>query len=306
MSTHLDEVAEFVERPPIPTLTAPEVSTRRRLTPRWPAPRVLLLLAAATYLLLPFVATLLYSLASVWRNEAFPDSLTTQWWLTTFQDDRLLSAIRRSLVLALTTVVLVNIVVLPALYCAWIRNSKLRTLLQLCALVPFGLPMVIIANGLQTMVGASSLTAPLHSSVFLVATGHLVLGFPFYLWAVDGAMAAANVGQLHEAAAATGAGPASTLCRIVIPSIRNGMVVGSILAFAASLGEYSLARIITGTSFETLPVWLVAELNDTSGNPNGVAVIAVTTLVVLFAISIALARFGGRDLLPLHERKAST
>lgn len=77
------------------------------------------------------------------------------------------------------------------------------------------------------------------------------------------------------------------------------MVVGSMLAFAASLGEYSLARIITGTSFETLPVWLIAELNDTSGNPNGVAVIAVTTLMLLFSISIVLARMGDRELIPV-------
>jgi putative spermidine/putrescine transport system permease protein len=85
--------------------------------------------------------------------------------------------------------------------------------------------------------------------------------------------------------------------------------------FAISFGEYSIARVITGTSFETVPVWQV-QLTPVNGggNPNGVAVMSVLTFVLFFAVSLfaALSRDkagGGRtapQTLPGATTTAST
>ena len=70
-------------------------------------------------------------------------------------------------------------------------------------------------------------------------------------------------------------------------------LTGAVLTFATSFGEYSIAKVITGSSFETLPVWQVAALADTRGNPNGVAVMAVLTFAVLF-VAVVLTAVAGR------------
>jgi putative spermidine/putrescine transport system permease protein len=247
----------------------------------------------ALVFVLPIIATVLYSLATVWRNQALPDGLTTKWWRTTLSDPRLLDAVSRSLAIALLTVVVVNLIVLPPLYWSYIRNARLRTIMQLAALLPFALPFVVLAYGIKSLVGAIPLVEQFSASRQLLLVGHVALSFPFYLWPVDAALQSADVRRLHEAAAASGAGALATLRRVIIPNIRTGIVTGSVLVFATSLGEYSIARIITGTSFETLPVWQVTELNDTSGNPNGVAVIAVAGFVVMFVLAALVSRFGG-------------
>jgi putative spermidine/putrescine transport system permease protein len=259
-----------------------------------------LVAALAIYLILPFTATLLYSLATVWRNRAFPDGLTLRWWALTLTDDRLLSAVTRSTVLALLTTAVVNVVVLPPLFWAHVRRWRLRTFMQLCALLPFALPFLVIAYGIKSLAQLTPWTQQFESSTLLLLLGHVALAFPFLLWAADGAMSAANVRRLSQAAEVCGAGPVTTLLRVVIPNIRTGILTGSILVFATSFGEYSVARVITGTSFETLPLWQVAELNDTSGNPNGVAVIAVATFLLLLAMSIAIGRLSqGQVVAPL-------
>jgi putative spermidine/putrescine transport system permease protein len=244
------------------------------------------------FLALPIAATMLYSLATVWRGRAFPDGYTFSWWVNAFSEPRIVSALLRSTWLAVITVVVVAAVVLPALYWGHVRNARIRTVMQLCALLPFALPFVVLAYGIKRLAGASELTQPWESSALLVVLGHVALAFPFFLWPVDGAMSAAGVRQLSEAAETSGASPLSTLVRVVIPNIRTGILTGAILTFATSFGEYSIARVITGSSFETLPVWQVAALQDTRGNPNGVAVMAIFTFLLMFIVSVLIARTG--------------
>ncbi|BBZ06930.1 ABC transporter permease [Mycolicibacterium doricum] len=263
----------------------PRVRVSTRNWPKWT-----LLGAWGVFLALPVVATLLYSVATVWRNQAFPDGFTLRWWIDTLSEPRVVSALLKSTWLAAVTVVIVAILVLPALYWAYVRNPRIRTVMQLCALLPFALPFVVLAYGIKRLAGASELTQPWESSVLLVVLGHVALAFPFFLWPVDGSMASAGARRLSEAAEASGASPFSTLVRVIIPNIRTGIITGSILTFATSFGEYSIARVITGNSFETLPVWQVAALDDTRGNPNGVAVMAMFTFVLMFVVSVLLAR----------------
>ncbi|QZY45980.1 ABC transporter permease [Mycolicibacterium austroafricanum] len=254
--------------------------------------RSTLLALWGVFLALPVAATMLYSVATVWRGRALPDGFTVHWWVQTLSEPRVVSALLRSTWLATLTVVIVAVVVVPALYWGYIRNPRIRTTMQVCALLPFALPFVVLAYGIKRLAGATEVTQPWEASPLLVVLGHVALAFPFFLWPVDGAMAAAGVRNLSEAAETSGASPLSTLFRVVIPNIRNGILTGAILTFATSFGEYSIARVITGSSFETLPVWQVAALQDNRGNPNGVAVMAMFTFVLMFVVSVLIARTG--------------
>lgn len=254
---------------------------------RWP-----LFAVVALYLALPIVATVLYSLATVWRNTAFPDGLTFRWWVETLTDPRLVDALVRSLLVAVLAVAIIAAVTLPPLYWSYVRNPRLRTVMQVSALLPFALPFVVLAYGIKSLAGLTELTQQYEASKQLLVLGHVALAFPFFLWPVDAAMASIGVKRLHEAAEVSGASPWSTLWRVVIPNIKVGIVLGALLAFATSFGEYSIAQVITGSSYETLPVWQVANLKDTRGNPNGVAVMATFVFVVFFVVALVVARLG--------------
>jgi len=254
---------------------------------RWP-----LFGLVGLYLTAPIVATLLYSFATVWRNTAFPDGFTIRWWQETLTDARLVDSLLRSLVVAALAVAIIAAITLPPLYWAYVRNPRLRTIMQVAALLPFALPFVVLAYGMKSLAGLTPFTAQYEASEQLLVLGHVALAFPSFLWPVDAAMASAGVRRLHEAAEVAGARPSTALLRVVLPNIKAGLVTGSVLAFATSFGEYSIAQVITGSSYETLPVWQVANLKDTRGNPNGVAVMAALVFALFFLVTLVIARLG--------------
>lgn len=268
---------------------------------RW---RWALALVALLYMGLPLVATFLYSVATAWRNRVLPDGYTTRWWSETLGDDRMLAAVGRSALLALVTTAIVTLVVVPPLYAAHRGHPAVRTVMQVLALLPFALPFVVLAYGMKRLAAASELTAAYESSVALVVLAHVALTFPFFLWPVDAAMRSAGVRRLAEAAETCGASRRATVLGVVLPAVRGGLVAGWVLVFATSFGEYSVVRIIAGNGLETLPVWQVAQLRDTAGNPNGVAVTSILLMVLLVAVAYLTSRLGGTDAFTASRRNA--
>src|SRR5262245_59340573 len=78
--------------------------------------RATALTAVGLYGVLPLVATVLYSIATVWRREPLPDGYTLTWWALTLSDPAFLAALGRSIGISLLTVIAVNFLVLPPLY----------------------------------------------------------------------------------------------------------------------------------------------------------------------------------------------
>lgn len=243
---------------------------------------------ALAYFLTPVVATVLYSLATAWRNEVLPDGYTVHWWRLTLSNPRVLEAIGRSVALAFSTVVFVNLLVLPVIYWSHVRNRRIFPILAVCAMIPFTLPGIVMAHGVARFVGISPHTAPLQATPTLLFLAHVAATFSFYLWATNGAMAAAHVAKLHEAAQACGASELCTLWRVILPNVRTGILTGSVLIFASSMNDLSMARIITGNAFETLPLWKLSQLREAAGNPNGLAVMSVLNFAMLFAVSAVM------------------
>ncbi len=237
---------------------------------------------------LPMLATFLYSVATVWRRKPLPDGYTLDWWFGTLSDPIFLQAAGRSILLAILATMLINLLVLPPLYWGHIRNPRIRPLLQLAAIIPFVLPGIVTAAAINRFVGLWPLTAKLQATPELLLLAVTTTSFSTYFWVVDGAMRSIKLAMLCEAADTLGAGPAYTLRRVVIPNIYPGIAIGSLLVFANVMGELTLSRIITGSSYETMPLWQLRILRGTDADPNSVAVASLLFLALLFAVSVVV------------------
>jgi putative spermidine/putrescine transport system permease protein len=247
-------------------------------------PRVLLFGVVAVYLLLPLTAITLYSFATSWTAHALPDGYTLSHWQAAFTNTRLLSALGRTFLLALSVLLLDIALVVPAVFWQRVRNPKIRVVVELSAAIPFVLPFIVIAFGILRLYG---LVVPqLLGTPWLLLLGQTAIAFPFLYWSVDGAMAGIGVVELNEAARVLGASAWQTLWLVVIPEIGPGIATGGMLVFALSFGEFALAQILVGARFETVSLYSLDLLARANADFSTLAVLTVLTIVILCVVSV--------------------
>jgi putative spermidine/putrescine transport system permease protein len=232
------------------------------------------------------VAVLLYSLATRWTSHILPDGYTLIHWRDALGEDRLRQAVFRTTWMALAVLALDVAVVVPAVYWQRVRNPRIRVLAELSAAIPFVLPFVVIAFGILRLAGRY--TPTLLGTPWIILFGHAAIAFPFLYWAIDGAMAAANVVRLNEAAQACGASPFQTLRHVIVPNIGPGLAAGGMLVFATSFGEFALVQLLVGARFENVSLYSLELLQRTTSDGAKLAVLTVITFVVLFAVSVGV------------------
>jgi putative spermidine/putrescine transport system permease protein len=199
----------------------------------------------------------------------------------------------------LTTVLTIALVV-PAVYWARTVNPRVRAALETAAAIPFALPFLVI--GLAILQFSGMVAPNLQGTYPLLLASYVAVTFPFVYWAVDGAMAAAGVERLSQAAEVCGARRRQIIWRVVLPNIKTGLASGALLAFATVLGEYALVSVLA-SSVNTIPVWSAHKLLFRGVNP-GFAPLAVVTLSV-FGLLLALALIVSRLMRGRAVREAA-
>lgn len=251
----------------------------------------LLFLLLAAYFALPMLAALLYSLATRWDGGALPDGYTLEHWRGVFARSEVSGALGRSLLLSAATLGIDLLLVVPAAYWSVVRNPRIGSVVQALAVIPFAVPWVVVAAGIQLTIKDTAVG--LVGTFWLLAAATAAIAFPFLYWAVQNALLAAGAAQLAEAAATCGAHPMRTLVRVILPAISGGLVSGSLLVVATAMNEFALARVLAGSAYETLPLWSARQfVSRTSGDPNALAVITVFTFGFLFALSAVTVYLG--------------
>ncbi len=250
------------------------------------AAKGLLFGAIVLYLAIPMIAVLLYSFSGRWTSNMLPDHYTLNHWRSALTDERLLMSLWRSIWMGIAVLALDILIVVPAVYWQRVRNPRIRTFTELSAAIPFVLPFVVIAFGILKLMSVT--TPKLLGTPWIIWLGHAAIAFPFLYWAVDGAMSAANVVRLNEAAQICGATSLQTLRYVVVPNIGAGLAAGGMLVFATSFGEFALVQILAGARFENVSLYSLDLLAQTTSQAEKLAVLTIITFVVLFIISVGV------------------
>lgn len=125
-----------------------------------------------------------------------------------------------------------------------------------------------------------------------VVLAQTFVSLPFLVIALEGA--ARSSGSDYEAVAATlGARPSVVWWRITLPLLLPGLISGTVLAFARSLGEFGATLTFAGSRqgvTRTLPLEIYLQRES-----DAQAAVALSILLVLVA-AVVVAAVGGRGL----------
>lgn len=200
----------------------------------------------AFYFLVPLIATFEFSLRmkrGVYSFEAYRVVLG---------DPNFQASFLYSVVLALATIVVGVLLVVPTAYWVHLRLPKLRPAVEFITLMPLVVPAIVIVFGYLRLFNSQSwlpLTDSARGTDLLLTFGYVVLALPYMYRAVDTGLATLDVRTLTEAAECLGASRTTILFKVIFPNLRAAILSGSFLTFAIVIGEFTFASLLDRPAF---------------------------------------------------------
>ena len=244
-----------------------------------------------------FAFLVLLPLSSVF-GFAFEDGLSG--FLGTVTEEGSMTAFRNSLYIALMATI-VN--ALLGTLMAWIMTryrffgrQVLRSLIDL----PIAIPTAVVGLSLMMLYGPMGLLGPVFTDrgfdVVMAMPGiilaHIFVTFPFTVRSVSVALEGLDP-DLEDAARTLGSRGPMTFLRVVLPSIRGGIIAGSALTFTRSLGEFGATLFIAGGMVSTGPLHIYY-LSDSRFDYQAATSVAVVLMVFPFLLLLVVNYLVGR------------
>jgi len=207
-----------------------------------------IILLAISYFIIPLLSTFEFSLRLIRGHYSF------EAYRVVFVQPDFQIAFARSILLALATIVLSILLVVPAAYLVRLRLPAWRSPVEFVTLLPLVIPAIIIVFGYIRMFNSSSwlpLTDKEWTTDLLLALGYVTLALPYMYRSIDAGLRAIDVKTLTEAGQSLGASGFAILVKIILPNIRSGVLSGSFIAFAIVIGEFTFASLLNRPVFGT-------------------------------------------------------
>jgi putative spermidine/putrescine transport system permease protein len=260
----------------------------RRRRPRFRTWRLVVMLLAGVYFLLPLYAGLKFAL----QNDAGHFSFFAVKAIPSAQGFS--AAFFLSMKLAGVTVVLAVLLMVPTTIYVHLRLPRVRRVVEFITILPIVIPPIILIEGVL-----GSYPSWIKSSPYLLSFLYVVLAMPFVYRSLDAGLGAIDLKTLVEASRSLGGSWVQTLRRVIIPNLRPALLSAMVLTLALVLGEYTMASL---DLWETVPVWIVNFQQSDGHITVAASMIGLIGTWVLLTLIVSLDRSQSRR----SRRKAGT
>jgi iron(III) transport system permease protein len=239
-------------------------------------------------IVLPYSALLAMSLSKSWGLEFWKNLTLHNYHFILFEYDVTQRAILNSLLVA--TLAAIIAVSLGAII-GWIDlRTRLpgRLLLDYAALIPLGLPGIVMAVALIQF--WLKMPIALYGTLAILLLAYAGRYVPLGVRAANASLRQIDP-SLEESARILGAGWGTTMREVTLPLIRPGLFAGWLLVFVPAIQELSASILLFSSSSITLAV-AVYNLYET-GDMEPVAALAIINVVIIGSAIWLANRLGG-------------
>lgn len=243
-------------------------------------------------LVLPHAMVVLVSFArdGAWTTQVLPPEYTLDNFRRLGTDTRLWRPIANSVTMSLVATAANVVVCFLAAYLIVLARAPGRRLLQLLVVLPWAIPGTAIALGLAATFNRND---PATARVLLVGTfwilplAYFIRNVPVVTSAVEGSLRQMDP-TLEDAARGLGASWWLTMRRVILPAARPGLVVGTMLAAVAAVGEFVASVVLWTHANRPISVEILQQVRDLSF---GTAAAYSVLLILLVLVITVVARF---------------
>ena len=207
-----------------------------------------------------------------------------KWYASLLQNDRIISALGTTLLLALLSAAIATVIGLHNL------RGPFRSVLLNLTYIPMLNPDIVTGVALLllfTFVGYSMG----FSSLLL---SHIAFNIPYVVMSVLPKLKQMNP-NLLDAAMDLGMKPATAITKVVVPEVMPGVVTGFLLAITMSIDDFVISFFTTGPGVSTLSIEIYS-MTRRGVNPeiNALSTIMfVVVLALLIAVNLRSGQKGG-------------
>lgn len=232
--------------------TLPESNSLRRGTGRRLG--TVGVVASITYLYAPLAIIVLFSFNSA-NLQIFPlQGVTLHWYQELLQDQSLMEAARRSVIVALCVVTMS--VVLGTIFALIIHYARLKgaRFFELAFALPIATPGVVL--GIEMVLGTEIFSIP--SGVARIVIGQMSFVMPVTMLLLLVRLRRLDP-SLMEASLDLGANRWQSFVHILFPMIRGTVIAGAFLGLTLSADDVMVTLFLSGGA-PTLPIWVFNQL----------------------------------------------
>ncbi len=194
-------------------------------------------------------------------NLSYFSNFTLYWYQELFADEEALTALKNSLILAVSSSVIATLLgTLAAFSISRAKNKYYARSLESVANIPMmnpdivtGVSMMLLFVGVGT---ALKFGNALGFWTMLIA--HTTFNLPYVILQVLPKFRQMDR-NLTEAALDLGCTPWQTFFRVELPSIMPGVISGLMMSFTLSLDDFVISHFVSSPDFKTLPLYIYTQ-----------------------------------------------
>jgi putative spermidine/putrescine transport system permease protein len=232
--------------------------------------RFAVLLVTGVYMLLPLAAMLEFSTRGIGGARSFAA------WLAIGNDPDLLEGMRVSFELAVLTVLLMLVLLVPTMVWVQLRLPRLLRVVEFVCLLPLTIPAIVLVVGLTPVY--RWVWALLGESPNTLTFVYTILVLPFAYRALAAGLGALDLVTLAEAGRSLGCSWLGVIFRIVVPNIMGAIMSAALISVALVLGEFTISSLL---NFNTLQVVI-----NLLGKRDASIAVAVSLAALLLAAAL--------------------
>lgn len=256
-------------------------SAKLSLAIRW---IVLLIVLLATYL--PLAMIVIYSFSTSQSvGGAFGD-FTLSSYAKLFENERLLGALKNTLIIGLVSATLATILGTTAAVGIHYMRKKFRNVVDTASQITVVNAEIVTAMGffLLMIFLRDTVRLPVNFSLTWLIITHTVITTPYVILTVSPRLKQLNP-NLLEAGMDLGAGPMRSLLTVILPQLAGAMVSGFALAFTLSLDDFVVTDFNSyGTNVDTISTFVYSGIRR--GFPIELRSLSTIIFVVVLTILI--------------------
>lgn len=265
---------------PMPMITLQKGWTRRIILAASVILSVLILLPVVTIFVLSFVTP------GSWLVDIFPKEYSLANYIKIFTKSRAMAPFVNSIKMSLWAMLMGVGVALPCAYMIVRKQTKLKGVVEVLAMLPLALPASAIAINLINAFNTPSVFAfnqSLVGGVLILPIAYFVGILPLIVRSTTLSLYQFNE-TYEEASSSLGASSWQTFRKITFPLISPGIVSGALLGFIRCVGEYTSSAYLYGVRNKPIAIAMVNgvfEYEIGLAMAYGVLVIVLTTVLSL-------------------------